>query len=222
MTYPNQEIDIIGNAVDTDLFPRKPVGIHGLPIRLLCVCRLVKRKGIEFLIEAMHDVAQDGITLEIVGTGDMEKEVRKLIDTAGLSDKIKLSGYVPRECLSERYHAADIFVLPSLCESFGQVLLEAMSCGLPIIASRTGGIPETIDHHVNGLLVEPASAIALSAAIRTLAADARLRSEMGANNARRARSHYSWDTVADRYEEHYYKAVNQQDKESVLTLRSDR
>lgn len=207
-TAPALEIGVIGNAVDTNLFPRKSDQIHPNPVHLVYVGRLVKRKGLQYLIEAMQSLEEDGTTLEIVGSGDQESEVRNLIDDLGLADRVIMSGYVPRECLADRYHAADVFVLPSLSESFGQVLLEAMSCGLPIVASKAGGIPETIEHNANGLLVEPASPKALVAAIRRLASNAGLRNAIGAKNARQARSHYSWTRVADRYEELYIDAIS--------------
>lgn len=208
MTAPELEIGVIGNAVASELFPRKPSTIHPGPIHLVCVCRLVKRKGLRFLIEAMTELENDGITLEIVGTGDQEPDTRRLINDSGLSERITMTGYLPRECIADRHHAADVFVLPSLSESFGQVLLEAMSCGLPVIASRVGGIPETIEHGVNGLLVEPGSSKSLVAAIRRMAAEPALRNEIGANNARTARTLYSWKSVADRYENIYAETIN--------------
>lgn len=207
LTTPKLDMDIIGNAVDTDLFPAKPPSPQREGLRLICVCRLIKRKGIRFLIEAMRQLDNDPITLDIVGTGDLEKEIAALVAASGVGHKITLTGYVPRECLAERYHAADIFVLPSLSESFGQVLLEAMSCGLPIIASRVGGIPETVEHGVNGLLVEAGNAESLAAAIRKLAADRPTLSKMGNRNAEMARTRFTWRSVADRYEQTYIEAL---------------
>lgn len=207
LTTPKLDISVIGNAVDDELFPGKPHERQPGPLRLICVCRLIKRKGINFLIEAMQILDEEDITLEIVGTGDSHAEIDALVRASGVEHKITMTGYVPRECLAERYHAADVFILPSLSESFGQVLLEAMSCGLPVIASRVGGIPETIEHGVNGLLVQPGNARALVAAIQKLAANPELTRELGDNNAKRARSHYSWRVIADRYEDIYRRTL---------------
>lgn len=212
LTAPDLDIGVIGNAVCTDLFPQKQHGNLSKPVRLTCVCRLVKRKGIEHLLDAMQSLKNEGFLLEIVGTGDQEQSVRRLIEEKGLTNEVTMVGYVPRNCLAERYHASDIFVLPSLSESFGQVLLEAMSCGLPIVASRVGGIPETVEDGVNGLLVEPGCSASLAGAIRRLANDPDLCAKFGDNNARLARSHYGWSTIATRYEEVYAQAVGVRDR----------
>ena len=82
-----------------------------------------------------------------------------------------------------------------------------MSCGLPIIASRVGGIPETVEHGVNGLLVEAGNAESLAAAIRKLAADRPTLSKMGNRNAEMARTRFTWRSVADRYEQTYIEAL---------------
>ena len=215
LTAPDLDIKVVGNAVDAELFPKRPDRITPRPIRLICVCRLVKRKGLQFLIQAMSELADDTV-LEIIGEGDREEETRALLSKYSVADRVTLTGYVPRDCLADRYHSADIFVLPSLSESFGQVLLEAMSCGLPIIASRVGGIPETIQDGTNGILVEPASAVSLAIAIRRLASNPSLRNEIGSNNACRVRTHYSWDSIANAYEELYQEAL---DERSIASQR---
>ncbi len=206
-TAPDLEIGVIGNAVCTDLFPQKPQRPLSNPVRLTCVCRLVKRKGIVHLLEAMQELKGEGFLLDIVGTGDQEQTIRRMISDRGLTKWVRMVGYVPRDFLAEHYHASDIFVLPSLSESFGQVLLEAMSCGLPIIASRVGGIPETIEDGVNGLLVEPGCAKSLVGTIRRLAEDPALCNKIGNENARLARSRYSWRAIADSYEEVYGQVI---------------
>ena len=214
LTTPQLDIKVIGNAVDAAMFPKKPASIHPDPIRLICVCRLVKRKGLIYLIDAMREMRNDDVTLQIVGTGDNRKEIESLIDQSDVAHNITMVGYVPRECLVDYYHDADVFVLPSLSESFGQVIVEAMSCGLPVVASRVGGIPETIEHGVNGLLVEPASSQALVSAIRRLISEPGLRSKIGANNARQARAEFSWAAVAARYEEVYLQAIHSEARKS--------
>ena len=206
-TAPDLDIDVIGNAVCTDIFPQKPDRQISSPVRLTCVCRLVKRKGIEYLLDAMQELKGKGFLLDIVGTGDQDQAIRRMIEEKGLAKWVSMVGYVPRDYLAERYHNADIFVLPSLSESFGQVLLEAMSCGLPIVASRVGGIPETIEDRVNGLLAEPGCSKSLAGAVRRLAQDPNLCREIGNRNAQLARSHYSWNAVADRYEKIYSKVL---------------
>ena len=208
---PRTDIGVIRNGIDTKTFPRRRDELAITPVRLICVCRLIRRKGLEFIVEAMRSLRNDGMTLEIAGTGEREQEIVDLVSNYGLADCISLRGYVDRQDLYEYYHRADIFVLPSISESFGQVLLEAMSTGLPVVASRVGGVPETIEHGVSGLLVEPGSSADLSAAIRSLAKDPSLRKKMGAHNAKIARTRFSWDSVAAEYENIYLRHTDNHD-----------
>jgi glycosyltransferase involved in cell wall biosynthesis len=206
-TAPDLTSVIIGNGIDSERFPYKAPDSRATTVRLISVCRMVSRKGLEYLIEAMQELKRDGIGLELVGSGQDEARIADLIRSRGLSDHIKMIGFTAPEQLYRHYHRADIFVLPSLSESFGQVLLEAMSCGLPIVASSVGGIPETVRHKTSGLLVPPRDPEALVAAIRWLAANPRQRLRLGQYNAKQARERYAWRAIASRYEALYYRAV---------------
>lgn len=206
-TAPAVESLVIRNGIDSDKFPEKLATQSAKALRLICVCRLVPRKGLEYLIAAMEELKNDGVTLEIVGSGQERGRVAELVRRRGVRDHILLSGYVSSEQLHVNYHQADVFVLPSLSESFGQVLLEAMSCGLPIVASSVGGIPETIRHGRNGLLVPPRNPAAIVASVRWMAANPKLRLRMGRFNAEQVRERYGWHAVAAQYESLYYRAV---------------
>ena len=184
---PKLKIHVIGNGIDPQLFPAKPVSAHWGPIRLLCVSRLVQRKGLEHMLAALRELQQDDVTLDIVGTGECEHQIAALVERLDLKDCVNLVGYVPRNELYIHYHQADIFVLPSLSESFGQVLLEAMACALPVVASRVGGIPETLDDEHGGILIEPANSQAISDAVSRLASDPVLRQKMANYNRWKAR-----------------------------------
>jgi glycosyltransferase involved in cell wall biosynthesis len=206
VTQPNLDSVIIGNGVDDQRFPNHPLK-DASPVRLISVCRMVPRKGLEYLIDAMDELKNDGVTLELVGSGQDEQRMADLIRSRGLERFIKMSGYVRSERLHAHYNRAHIFVLPSLSESFGQVLIEAMSCGLPVVATAIGGIPETIRDKTNGLLVPPRDPAALVAAVRWLAANPKQRERMGRYNAEQARERYSWPAIATKYETLYYRAV---------------
>ena len=211
-TCPDVETVVISNAIDPDVFPAKPTATSaaqpGAPLRLLTVCRMVRRKGLNFLIEAMQELRKDGIELDLIGSGQEWQSVAQLIEKRGLEDCVTMLGYVPRDQLYHYYHQADIFVLPSLSESFGQVLLEAMSCGLPIVATTVGGIPETIRPERNGVLIPPADPRAIVDAVRHLAAQPALRDEIGRRNAAHVRNRYSWAAVAGQYETLYQRALS--------------
>ncbi|MEO8464159.1 MAG: glycosyltransferase family 4 protein [Gammaproteobacteria bacterium] len=206
-TDPNLESIVIGNGIDSDKFPAKPPQPGSGPVSLITVCRMVPRKGLEYLIDAMTELKKDGIVLELVGSGQEQQRVRQLVRERGLEAHVILTGYVPAEKLYTHYHRADVFVLPSLSESFGQVLLEAMSCGLPIVATSIGGIPETVRDKTNGLLIPPRDPAALVAAVRWLAANRQQRERMGRYNAEQARARYTWSAISRQYESLYYRAV---------------
>jgi glycosyltransferase involved in cell wall biosynthesis len=104
------------------------------------------------------------------------------------------------------YQQADIFVLPSISESCGLALLEAMSCGLPVVVTKVGGMVEHVQDEINGIVVPPRDPHALAAAIRRLAHDPELRRRMGQANSVRISQHYTWDAVADAYMRQYEKA----------------
>jgi D-inositol-3-phosphate glycosyltransferase len=95
------------------------------------------------------------------------------------------------------YSAAEVCVVPSLYESFGLVALEAMACGTPVIASRVGGLQQTVEDGETGFLVPAGDAEALAGRLQTLLTDRDLRRYLGRNAVRRAQS-YTWDVVADR------------------------
>lgn len=210
-TYAPLEPVVIPNGNDSELFPRKPPEVRPGKLRLLCVCRVVDRKGLRFLIEAMKQLRGHGVELRIAGTGEAHARLARLVKEQGVEDCVSLLGYVPRARLSRCYHQADVFVLPSLSESFGQVLLEAMSSGLPIVTTSVGGIPETVHHARSGLLVPPADSDALVRAVLWLQGNPARRAHMGEYNAEHVRKRYSWPAVAAQYEALYYRVSGRGD-----------
>lgn len=211
---PNVDIAVINNGVNTELFPSLPKKTTSVgPVRLLCVCRLIRRKGLEYLLTAMCHLKKQGVTLQIVGTGERAAQIQELVRSLDLEDHVDLVGYVPRERLVDYYNRADIFVLPSLSESFGQVLLEAMSSGLPVIASKVGGIPETIHEGKGGLLTEPANSEAIVGAVLSLARQPKLRDAMAEYNRRQVDAYYGWAAVAEQYEQLYRDCLLEADRE---------
>lgn len=148
---------VIPNGVDTDRFrPRSGIRLFdGDPV-ILYVGRLVPKKGVDNLILAMRNVLKvhRKARLIIVGKGALQKMLRSEAKLAGVESSVSFLGYVPDEELPYIYNSADVFVLPSITgESFGIVLLEAMASGLPVVATRVGGIPEVLSGQ--GVLVDP-------------------------------------------------------------------
>ena len=117
-------------------------------------------------------------------------------------------GKVDRQALLNEYREADFLVLPSLFEPFGIVLLEAMATGLPVVASRVGGIPEVVRDGRTGILVEPANARALADALMELCRDENLRITMGADAKDRAAA-FDWKTITPRILSIYQEALGE-------------
>ena len=198
-TCPDLRYSVVPNGVDLSLFhprtePRQPG-----PIRCLAVARLIERKGLGDLIRAMALLERGRVQLEIVGGGSDEMVLRALAAELGLAKEVRFLGPLPRTEVARRYRAADMFTLPSSAEAFGNVFAEALASGLPIVGSSIGGIPDLVDHGVNGLLVEAGNIGALAGAIRYLADDPELRQQMAQRNRARAEANLEWSQVTRRY-----------------------
>jgi len=128
---------------------------------------------------------------------DYSRQVRRRVAEHGLTDRVRLAGFVPDEDLPGLYALADLFVLPSREEGFGMTAVEAMAAGTPPVATRVGGLPDVIDDGDNGVLVEPGDVAGLAEAVSALLADPGRRTRM-AERARQRAGEYRWATVADR------------------------
>lgn len=160
-SFPGLKINVINNGVDTDKFypAAKPVKE---PV-VLCTSRLAPRKGIEYLIGAMTLIPDAKLIL--AGGGQFEGKMKKLTAKLGLSRQIKFLGRIPHDRLPSIYRRAKIFVLPSLSESQSNSLLEAWACGLPLVATDTGGNSEIVNER-NGILIPPADSRTLAGAVK--------------------------------------------------------
>ena len=202
LTCPGLAYSVLPNGVDLDLFhpavpsPRVP-GTR--PTRCLAVARLVERKGLGELIRAFALLPRGQFELEIVGEGPDRELLRGLTKRLGVAGEIKFSGSLSRAALAERYRAADLFTLPSAAEAFGNVFAEALASGLPIVGSTTGGIPELVEHGVNGLLIDPGQPLALARAIQYLAQDPELLQMMRTRNRAKAEAMLQWSQITGRY-----------------------
>ena len=192
-------IEVIPNGVNVDFFDiplskeeaKEKLGLgEGV---ILYVGRLEPRKGISTLINAMKHV--DG-TLLIAGQGSMLPLLRERARLLGVSEKVKFLGVVDYSKLPLYYRASDVFVLPSLSEAFGIVLLEAMASGTPVIGTKVGGIPEIIDGC--GLLVSPGNAKELANAINLVLNNQSVERRLSRLGKRRVEKVYDWNVVVRR------------------------
>lgn len=206
---PEAHISVIHNGVDVGFFSPPPDGErerveYGNGPVVLCVARLVEDKDHASLLHGYARIAADhpDAQLWLVGDGPLEsnlrKRARKLLEGAGVSqDCIR---FIPGQLdLREIYARASMLVLPSIREAMPNVVLEAMACGLPVVATRVGGLPEMVAEGETGLLVPARDPEALGNAVGRLLAEADLRRAMGLRGRERAENAFSWRAMVERF-----------------------
>jgi glycosyltransferase involved in cell wall biosynthesis len=204
-------------GVDTDLFAPRPaspemrqlLGAQEGDLLIVSVGRLARVKGFEHLIEAASRLK--GVTLAIVGDGELRPELERLVQTS--SARVVLAGQLARARVAEALAAADVVVVPSVVDNRGRVdsttstALEALASGRPLIATSVGGIPEVVRDGETGLLVPQKDPVALAAAIEQLRADAELRERLSRRAREFAVQRLSWDTTIDGLERTFERAI---------------
>jgi glycosyltransferase involved in cell wall biosynthesis len=198
-------ISIVPCGVDPHLFrpvgpaaPRRP-GYH----RLVVVSRLVERKGVGTAISALAGVP--GAELVVAGGAEpdrmsRDREARRLLALAqrtGVADRVQLLGRVTRCDLPALLRSADAVVCVPWYEPFGIVPLEAMACGVPVVASAVGGLTDTVVDGLTGVLVPPRDADHVARALRGLLQDEGRRVALGKAGVLRVRARYTWPKVVD-------------------------
>ena len=184
----------------------------GLPLEdeiILFLGGLSPHKGPDVLLKAMPKIIKEvpDAKLVLVGSGGMREELEGLCKKIGVKKYVKFAGFVGDTFKKALYYrSADVFTLPStMLEIFGIVNLEAMACGVPIVASKIGGVPDVVKDGENGLLVQPRDSGALADAIIYLLENEDVRERMG-KNGRVKVENYSWDKIAEETEK-IYEAV---------------
>ena len=202
---PSVGVTIIPNGVDTDQYiPGEPIPDEG-PLKLLCVARLIKRKGQHHLIEAVKRITVQGIdiTLDLVGSGDAEGEYRELVKVLQVEDQVKFQGYISREEIPVYYAQAHVFVLPSYNEGMSVATLEAMACGLPVIVSRTPGTEELVREGENGFTFEWGDIDLLTQHLLKLDSDRPLARQMALESRIQAHN-FSWDSSSKKFDHLFF------------------
>ena len=165
-------------------------------------------KGHEYLIEAVAKLKQDfpSLHLVIIGSGDRHEALLQQAELAGLCDAVHLLGH--RDDVEVCLGGMDLFVLPSLNEGMGRALIEAMAAGLPVIASRVGGIPAVVSHEKTGLLVPPGDAGALAEALRRLLDRPEWAGQLGLAASRSVDSRYGSASMVHAIESIFAEALS--------------
>ncbi|MEV5557527.1 glycosyltransferase [Nonomuraea wenchangensis] len=207
MGVPEQRITVVPCGVDLEHFrPDGPKAPRTTGRMILSIGRMVPRKGVDTVIAALRQVP--GAELVIAGGGPDDEEavrLRALAAAYGLAERVHVIGSVPRAHVPALMRAADVLVTVPWYEPFGMVTVEAMACGVPVVASAVGGHLDTVAGC--GVLVPPRRPRALARALLDLLGDEHERARVGAAGARRARERYGWPRVAERTETVYAQVI---------------
>lgn len=206
---PHLNIQVIPNGVDLARFRPNPGASAHSPVRILSIGRLIPRKGFQHLIRAValvRNQTNQTFSVDIVGSGPYHGALVQLTRQLGLESLVPFAGAVPYEDLHRAYQGAHIFVLPSQAEGMALVLLEAMACGLPIVATRVGGSEELVHSGENGYLVDVGDIEGVAEALVALIEDPPLRQGMGQKSLQSVQE-YDWNRIAHRHLRWYERAL---------------
>lgn len=187
----------------------------GEPVRLLQVCRLIPKKGLDVSLRALRHLRDRGVParLAIAGDGPLEGELRTLAAQLSISEHVDLMGFLTGSPLADALSGSHVFVHPSRDTDAGEregipnSMLEAMACGLPVVATRHSGIPEAIMHGVSGLLVESDDAAAVADAVARTVSSSELYGEMSRGGWEVVRDRFSIPRCIERLESCYLEAM---------------
>ncbi|MFQ6229153.1 glycosyltransferase family 4 protein [Nocardia sp. NPDC002869] len=212
---PDAALEYLPPGVDTETFRpdpaaraelRKRYGLGDRPT-VLCLSRLVPRKGQDVLLVAMHRIKEriPGAVLVIAGSGPYEDRLRGFADALGLADDVVFTGRVPAAELAAHHTLADVFAMPARTrgagldvEGLGIVYLEASATGVPVVAGTSGGAPETVLDGKTGRVVDGRRADHVADAIADILADRDVAAEMGSAGRAFVERQWRWDTLGAR------------------------
>ena len=201
---PADRVEVVPCGVDLDRFRPGLSRRHltGPPHRLLSLGRLVERKGVATVVEALAQLPDaellvaGGPAANDVAADPEARRLAALAERLGCRERVRFLGSVARADVPALIRGVDVVVATPWYEPFGIVPLESAACGVPVVGSAVGGMLDSVDDGVTGLLVPPRDPVALAGALRGLLADPARRRRMGAAARRRAVERYGWDCVA--------------------------
>ncbi|MGA3110954.1 MAG: glycosyltransferase family 4 protein [Candidatus Bathyarchaeia archaeon] len=203
----SSKIRIVPNGVDPEKFKplqdatvaRRQLGLVDEPC-VLFVGSLIPRKGLAFLVKAAEKIVKKNRETKfmVAGEGPLRSQLEKTLDSKNLSGNFKLLGNLKDEMLSATYNCCDVFVLPSIQEGQGIVLLEAQASARPVVAFNIGGVNEAVRDGETGLLVARGNADELAGAVLRLLSDKGLREKMGSAARKFVVENFTWDLCAQK------------------------
>ena len=214
---PADRLRVVYNGIDTDIFSMNEKASQASDGLIMVANTDDRKKGVLYLLQALQLLRKDGIKLTIVDDADRHSSYIedvgplpsygfKLVRKLNLDGLVHFTGRLTREEMVKRYSAAKIAVVPSLYEGFGLPAAEAMACGVPVIATTGGALPEVVGDA--GILVPPKNADALAAAIKQLLADKQAQQRMSEAGRKRVREKFSWEQAARKTLEVYQEVLS--------------
>ncbi|WP_367129741.1 glycosyltransferase [Saccharothrix sp. HUAS TT1] len=212
MGVRRSRISVVPCGVDPDRFrPDGPVLRRRLPHRVVSVGRLVPRKGFQDLITALRTLPDTELVIAggpvDVGADPEARRLAAHAERLGVQDRLCLAGQVSRDEMPALLRSADVVACVPWYEPFGIVPLEAMACGVPVVASEVGGLTDTVVHGVTGVLVPPRDPAALARALHSMLADQARREACGIAGLDRVSVRYTWDRIAEDTERVYERVT---------------
>lgn len=204
--YGVDDAVVVGNGVNPEEFT--PDEADDGERYLLYVGRLGHRKGIEDLVTAAESVLESNdVRLKIVGKGPLRDKLTEMVRERGIEDRVEFLGHVDRDRLVSLYQRATVHVVPSHYEGLPTVLLEAMACGRPVVATAVSGSLDVLVDDTNGVLVPPRSPEAMATALNELLDDPARQERLGRAARETVLAEYTWEAIADEYERLYREAM---------------
>ncbi|WP_084777808.1 glycosyltransferase [Natrialba sp. SSL1] len=194
-------------GISLDKFQFEPIDVEGMSDRVVCIStvgRLVEEKGYQYSLRAIADVMKrnPGLNIEyqIAGDGPMKEELRYLVQDLDIEDSVNFLGQVERSAVVELLENTDLFVLSSVKEGLGKVLLEAQATGVPVVATKVGGIPQAVNPGESAILVPPKNPTALSHMIEHLCENPERLPKMGRSGRKYVEQHFDLEDLNDELE----------------------
>lgn len=220
-----QQVVVVPNGVDTTHFHPSPekrmqtrqrLGLSADQPVLIYVGRLELEKGVHLALRALKE-QPIGTVLLIAGAGHYRSTLNDLAAQLGLADRVRFLGFVGHQDLPDLLNAADIFVMPTLCqEGLPLSLVEAMACGLPVVATAAGGIPAAVEDNITGILFPMGDVAALSERLRRLIEAPQVRRQLGAAARAKAEARFSQAQMAAAYEAVFAAVLAQRQRPNVV------
>lgn len=196
---PRDKIRVVYNGIDTEMFRMGDSDTKERGHLIVVANSRDRKKGVIYLLRAVQLLRGQmmDVSLTIVDVGEPENEYTPaLVRRYGLEGSVSFTGRLSIEDLVRHYHRAEVAIVPSLYEGFGLPAAEAMACGLPVVATTAGALPEVVENGRTGILVPPRHSCALAQAIQRLLQDDRLRRSMGEEGRRRVEAQFDWAEAA--------------------------